>query len=173
MTLDIAKQAIDWTYQNYLIQKEKGNLADNDKPNITFFGGEPMLMFDSIIKPVVLYAEEKYNNFIDFGMTTNCTLLSKERIDFLAEHHIAILCSIDGAEITQCYNRPCRNGDNSSKLIEKNIPYLLEKIPEACFRSTGYAPTIQYLYENYKYAQSLGFKQYRMCIDERHKWSKI
>lgn len=170
MTLDVAKQAIDWAYNNYCYQKKhKHKLIDT--VSINFFGGEPLLMYDQIIVPTVLYAEEKYPNSFDFGITTNCTLLSKDKIDFFYEHHFGVLTSIDGAEITQCYNRPCRNGDNSSKLIENNIPYLLEKFPNLIFRSTGYAPTIQYTFENFLYAESLGFKHYVLCLNERSKWS--
>jgi sulfatase maturation enzyme AslB (radical SAM superfamily) len=131
MTLDIAKKAVDWTYKNYMIKKSKKLLLYKDeKPDINFFGGEPMLMYNSIIVPLIEYIEKKYPNIFTFGMTTNCTLLTQESIDFFYEHRMGhILCSIDGAEKTQCYNRPCKNGDNSSKLIEKNIKYLLEKFP--------------------------------------------
>ena len=172
MTLDVAKQAIDWAYNNYCYQKEHKHKF-TDQITVNFFGGEPMLMYDQIIVPTVLYAEEKYPNLFNFGITTNCTLLSKEKIDFFYEHKFGILTSIDGAEITQCYNRPCRNGANSSKMIEKNIHYLLEKFPDLIFRSTGYAPTIQYTFENFLYAESLGFKQYVLCLNERDKWSNI
>lgn len=172
MTLEIAKKAIDWTYQNYLKRQDKKLLYKGERPEINFFGGEPMLMYDKIIKPLVLYTEEKYNNLFWFGITTNCTLLTKESIDFLTEHEFGILCSIDGAEYTQCFNRPCRNGDNSSKLIEKNIRYLIEKNPNIQFRATGYEPTIKYLFDNFLYAESLGFRSFILGVNERNSWSK-
>ena len=107
-----------------------------------------------------------------WGITTNCTLLTHKSIDFFKEHEFGILTSIDGAEETQCYNRPCRNGDNSFKLIEKNLPYLLEKYPKLCFRSTIYAPTVDKFYKNYLYAESLGFSAYAPILNERDEWTE-
>lgn len=171
MSFDIAKKAVDWEINNYKIKRQL-NLADaQEKCELNFFGGEPTLMFDQIIIPLVEYVEDKYPDMLNFGMTTNCTLLTKDKVDFCYEHNIHILASIDGAEETQCYNRPCRNGANSSKMVEENVKYLLEKFPNTVFRSTGYAPTIHHLYENYLYAESLGFRQWVIIPDERIPWT--
>ena len=170
MSLDTAKTVVDWSYNN-LQQKQK--IYPNIKQcQLNFFGGEPTLCYDSIIIPLVLYCEEKYPNIFKFGMTTNGTLLNKKRIDFLKKHNFGLLLSIDGAAETQNYNRPCRNGQESFKLLEKNIPYLLKNFPNITFRSTGYAPTIHNLFENYLYAESLGFKSYIMIPDIRHEWNE-
>ncbi len=174
MTLEIAKKSIKYIYQNIQKQIELQNqevTKKNFKSAINFFGGEPMLCYDSIIKPLILWIEQNYPNYFHFGITTNCTLLSKESIDFFKEHNIGILASIDGAEYTQCYNRPCRNGDNSFKLIEKNIPYLLEQFPDSVFRSTIYAPTVQHFYDNYLFVEQSGFKYYAPILDERYPWT--
>ena len=170
MSLDTAKDTADWAYNN-LLKKQKfyPNLKQCE---LNFFGGEPTLCYDSIIVPLVLYCEEKYPNIFKFGMTTNGTLLNEKRIDFLKEHNFGLLLSIDGAAETQNYNRPCRDGQESFKLLEKNIPYLLKNFPNITFRSTGYAPTIHHLFENYLYAESLGFKAYVMIPDIRHQWNK-
>ena len=180
MSLETAKDAIQYTYNNIKYLKEKNLLQDLMNPkkdgtiryHINFFGGEPLLRYNQVIVPLVEYVETTYPNIFEFGITTNVTLLDKEKVDFFAQHKIGILTSIDGAEITQCYNRPCRNGDNSFKLVEKNIKYYLEKNPTGCFRSTGYAPTIQYLFDNYLYAESLGFKNYALVLNERDEWTE-
>lgn len=170
MTLDMAKKIVDWTYEN--LQKKKKFYPDLNKCRYNFFGGEPTLCYDSIIVPIVEYCNEKYPDIFNFGITTNGTLLNKERIDFFKKNNFSLLLSIDGAAETQNYNRPCQNGQESFKLIEKNIPYLLEIFPNITFRSTGYAPTIHHLFENYLYAESLGFKSYMMVLDIRHHWTK-
>ena len=180
MTLDTAKKALHYIYNNFDyinnhqdIKQEIYGESTLENSKVNFFGGEPLLCYENIIKPLILYAEKEFNNFFNFGITTNITLLDKEKIDFFKQHNLSgILASIDGAEETQCYNRPCRNGDNSFKLIEKNIPYLLENFPATCFRSTVYAPTVKYLFENYKYAESQGFKQYAMIPNERDNWTE-
>ncbi len=176
MSLQTAKDALQYLYNNVQYLKENNLFQDDDtkeniKYNINFFGGEPLLLYKEIIKPLVEYTEKTFPNVFKFGVTTNVTLLDKEKVDFFKEHNFGILTSIDGAEETQCYNRPCRNGDNSFKLIEKNIPYLLEQFPAVCFRSTGYAPTIHHLFNNYLYAESLGFRNYTIIMNERDEWT--
>ena len=126
-----------------------------------------MLLYDEIIVPLVLYAEEKYPNLVHFGITTNGTLLNKERIDFLKNHNFSILLSIDGDKETQNFNRPQRNGEGSFDLVEKNIDYLLQNFPMTTFRATLYQPTIKYLYNNYLYAIEKGFKNIFICPNAR------
>ena len=53
MSLQTAKDTIDFLAKN----AEKENCI----PSINFFGGEPTLMWDSVIIPSVLYAKEKYS----------------------------------------------------------------------------------------------------------------
>lgn len=104
MTLDIAKQAVHFILDN--LEKKNKKFNKNDRASITFFGGEPTLMWDEIIVPLTNYIKE--NEFpINLGMTTNGTLLNKEKISFLKEHNFSILLSADGNEYTQNFNRPC------------------------------------------------------------------
>ena len=72
MTYDIAKQTVDW------LLKEN----TSDKPTtISFFGGEPMLCWDSIIKPLSLYIrEELQKSDVQLSITTNGILLNEERL---------------------------------------------------------------------------------------------
>ena len=174
MTLEIAKQAVQYIYNNIQKRKElkyEKILKPDFKSAINFFGGEPMLRYNEVIKPLVLWVEKTYPDLFSFGITSNVTLLTKEPVDFFKEHGIGILTSIDGAEYTQCYNRPCRNGDNSFKLVEQNISYILEQFPMTTFRSTIYAPTVDHFYENYLYVEHSDFKNYAPVLDERTEWT--
>lgn len=172
MTLQTAKDSADWLYKNLQIKKEKGYCPENEKCSITFFGGEPMLMYDSIIVPLVNYCNTKYPNTFTFGMTTNCTLLTPERIDFLYDNHIYPLLSLDGAKETQDYNRPCQDGSSSFDKIYKNIPYLLSKMPFLTFRSTIDQGSVQNTFKNYLFAEKLGFKEFYTMPNERVEWTQ-
>ena len=167
MTLQVAKDAVDYIVNNYKIRTEKYGFKE--RKSIYFFGGEPTLMFDSIIIPLIDYIETTYDiNEFDFGITTNGTLLNKERIDFLKKYNIFPLLSIDGNAETQNYNRPYKNGiGNSFDAVIKNIPYLLKNFPDVCFRSTVYKDTVKNLYDNFLFAESLGFKNYACIPDTR------
>lgn len=165
MTLDTAKATVNFILEN--LKKKNEN-----KGSLTYFGGEPMLLYDEIIVPLTNWIKE--NNYpIDLSMTTNGTLLNKERIDFLKANNFNLLLSIDGNKKTQEYNRPCRNSNlNSFTIIEDNIEYLLQNFPNITFRSTIYAPTVQETFNNYTYAMGRGFQNIFMMPDGRHEWTK-
>lgn len=174
MTLDTAKASLKWLHNNLLVKRQYNWISEEKNYcEVNFFGGEPMLMFDTIIKPLVLYSKDIYHDDIQFGMTTNVTLLNEKRIKFLRENNIYLLLSIDGDKETQDYNRPCANKDISSfDLLYPNLSILLQYYPSITFRSTVYHETVDKLFENYLYVESLGFKQYFFVPDQRHNWSE-
>lgn len=177
MTLETAIDAVEWLHKNLEI-KRKNNWTNHlqkhgERATINFFGGEPTLLWDKIIVPLTEYIENKYPNDFILGMTTNGTLLDENKIKFLKEHNFQLLLSIDGDKITQDYNRPCKNHQKSSfDLITKNVPLLLENFPYLTFRATIYQDTVDQMFNNYIYAQSLGFKRIFFAPNEREKWTK-
>jgi uncharacterized protein len=63
---------------------------------IGFYGGEPLLNFETI-KRIVSYAKELYQNWsLTFTMTTNATLLDQQMIDYIIEKDFLIYVSLDG-----------------------------------------------------------------------------
>lgn len=172
MDFQTAKDSIDFLVKN----QEKRELchpsAKGEKVSVTFFGGEPTLLWDEIIVPLVNYTEQKYPNKVTFGMTTNGTMLNEDRIKWLYEHDIHPLLSIDGAKETQDFNRPCRNGESSFDLVAKNIPIILKYFPNTTFRATIYEPTVDKLYENYLFAIEQGFQSIFLCPNARASWSE-
>jgi uncharacterized protein len=97
MTPEIADKAIE------LALKRKSPRVD--KITINFFGGEPLMNFN-----LIKYVVEKWEKKCEFSMTTNGSLLTNEILDYLKEHKVGLLLSIDGDKETQDYNRPFRNG---------------------------------------------------------------
>ena len=170
MTLDIAIQSVKYVLENLRLHKEvyKDTTLDHTC-GIWFFGGEPLLCFESIIKPLIEYCEkEDLLKDIHFTITTNATLLTKDKVDFFNKYKIQPMLSIDGAPTTQDFQRPCKNQNlKSSQLIEQNIPYILETWPLILFRSTIYKPTIHNMFENYLYAESMGFQNINFTPDTR------
>lgn len=70
----------------------KENCSDGEIPTFVFFGGEPLLEFEGIIKPLI----EKYGESVKWSITTNGTLLTEEIIDFFSDNKVSILLSMDG-----------------------------------------------------------------------------
>ena len=172
MSLQTAKDIADWLYNNCQIKIKNNWVNEKEKCKINFFGGEPMLLFDEVIKPLIEYCKEK-NYEIDWGMTTNGTLLDEEKIKYLFDNKVGLLLSIDGFKETQDYNRPCRNGESSFDKIFQNIPYILKYYPNITFRSTIYEDTVEHCFENYLFAEKMGFKSYFCTPDVMSKkWSE-
>ncbi|HPZ06955.1 MAG TPA: thioether cross-link-forming SCIFF peptide maturase [Candidatus Eremiobacteraeota bacterium] len=89
MSLEVAKSAIDFIADN---SGSRRNLE------IDFFGGEPLLNFDAVKSAIERAKEiehEKDKNF-RFTLTTNAVLLTDEIIDYLNEHNISLILSLDG-----------------------------------------------------------------------------
>lgn len=171
MTLDIAKEAIKWIINNKKIRNQKYGYKVK-KNSVTFFGGEPTLMWDTIIVPLILWTEQEYPNEVNFSITTNGTLLNKERIEFLYKHDIKPLLSIDGNKITQDYNRPCHNNNSSFDLVSQNFQLILKYFPKTTFRSTIIPETADQLFNNYIFALTTGFQNYYMMPNERQEWTQ-
>ena len=89
MSSDVALRAVD-----YLV----ANSGNRKNIEIDFFGGEPLMNFE-VVKDVVAYGrsiEEKINKHFYFTITTNGTLLDKEKIKFINEYMDNVVISIDG-----------------------------------------------------------------------------
>lgn len=172
MDLQTACDSVDYVIKNLNRKKELGLSKEEEKATITFFGGEPMLLYEEIIIPLVKYAEEKYFGLIEFNMTTNGTLLNQERINFFAEHNIPILLSIDGNKIIQDKNRPCRNGKSSFDLLAPNIPLILEQFSCTTFRATLEQNNCKDIFENtVLFAAEQGFTNIFLCPNARETWT--
>lgn len=170
MSFETATTAVTYLYKNLTARREKtGN--PHLKGTINFFGGEPLLEW-SLIKRLTEWIEEKYANCFNLGITTNGTLLSKQNIDFLYEHKIIPLLSMDGDRETQEYNRPCKLRGSSFDLVKTHLSYLLKKFPNTVFRMTIYEDTCDKLFDNIIFAEQQGFKYFYATPDSRHNFSK-
>lgn len=90
MTQSTAFSAIDFVFAH-----------STDKISVTFYGGEPLLMFP-LMKSCIEYAMEKgeaSNKQISFSFTSNLTLMTEDYAQYFASlPHISILCSLDGPQ---------------------------------------------------------------------------
>ena len=89
MDAETGKKAID-----FLMQKS----ANRENLEIDFFGGEPLMNFD-VVKQIVEYGREQEKRFgkhINFTVTTNGTLLTDDRINYINENMYNVVLSVDG-----------------------------------------------------------------------------
>lgn len=89
-----------------------------NKPQIEYFGGEPLLNYKWILK-----LQDMIKNHIQFSsITTNGFLLSKDLFNQLLDSKLLIYqITIDGIEKDHNYLRPLKNGGKTFKTILSNI----------------------------------------------------
>jgi uncharacterized protein len=119
MSLDTAKQAIDWL----LTPRQPG-----ERVNIAFMGGEP-LMARKDLQAATIYASElaaKQGLKAGFSITTNGTLLTPEDAEFFARFGFAVTVSIDGLGEQHDLLRPMKSGGASFARIIKRVQPLLK-----------------------------------------------
>ena len=163
MTFDVAKDAADFLAEN----------CDGlQSPSITFFGGEPMLCWNSVVRPLVDYVRSKYGFRYSLGMTTNGTLLTKDIIEYLYRNNVSLMISIDGNQETQDYNRPKHSGESSFIDIEKILDTYIKFYPNSTFRSTIIPETAHLVFENIIFAEKIGYQNYFLIPNVFQGWSE-
>lgn len=94
--------------------------------NIFFFGGEPLLNYNTLVYFVnrinELHNDGKIAFSPKFHIITNGTIFNEKIGRFFYENNIDVIVSIDGPKYIQDYQRPFKNSDHSSfDIIVPNI----------------------------------------------------
>lgn len=136
---------------------------ENEDLRINFFGGEPLLQFESIKKIV----DGIDNDRINFGMPTNGTILNEDMVAFLNENKISVSISFDG--LWQGQNRVQLSGKDSTLAFERNI--LLMKQLSGIKSHTMITKGNYNLLENHLYINKvLGTNTELTLIRDRNVW---
>ena len=118
---------------------------------VSFFGGEPLFNWD-IIEYIVSNTTlpEKYRNGRFWNVTTNGTLVTPERMQFMKDNKFHVNLSFDGTKPTQDKWR-----GNSYDAVIKNL-YLFLTYPSLQVLKT--LSDVDTLYDDIKHIKDLGFK---------------
>ena len=106
------------------------NSMDADKLHIAFYGGEPMLEKDLIVRAMKYAASKISTKPLSFGMTTNGTLLEHDFLSEASIYDFEIIISLDGQQETHDMNRPYPDGKGSFDGILKNVDLLRMNFPK-------------------------------------------
>lgn len=96
----------------------------NSKPiRISFYGGEPLVNY-----PLVQYAIQsglqRWEDDVTFSVSTNGTLLTEERIDWLVNYGVELAISIDGTQPFHDAHRVDAKGNGSYTKVRNALAYL-------------------------------------------------
>lgn len=127
MTIDVAKKAIDWTFD---MNDGKSALL------FRFHGGEPLLNYPIIKESIAYIKSLKSTQPINFQITTNCSLLTDEIINDIASEGIDLTISFDGPPEYQRKNRIMKNGLDSYTIVVDKIRKVVKRIPNVTINAT-------------------------------------
>lgn len=153
MSLEVGKKAFD-----YLV-KSSGKRVNLE---VDFFGGEPLMNFETI-KKLVDYGrslEEKNNKRFRFTITTNGVLLDDEKIDYINENMDNVVLSIDGRKEVNDRMRKTVNDKGSYDVIVNNFKNLVAKRKDKDYfaRGTFTANNLDFS-QDVKHMRELGFEK--------------
>ena len=156
MSDDTAFKIVNFLFANAEMCKQPRDRA----VEISFWGGEPLLEWN-LLQRITLYAEDVSRRLaipVTFTGTTNGTLLTPEKFDFLDAHRTFFLVSFDGTKETHDYYRKMVNGQGSHDLIEKNLKIILQRWPFYQTRMGPFPERIDHFFEDCKYTYDLGIR---------------
>jgi uncharacterized protein len=138
MTPEVACQAVD-----FMVAASK----DVKQVRFLFFGGEPLLCFE-VMQAMVDYArrqEEATAKEFGFDMTTNGTLLTEERMRWLAQKGIKYLLSLDGTKEVHDRHRKMLGGGSSFDRVMELLPQMKRYQPWQGVRMTVHPDEAEHL----------------------------
>lgn len=167
LSMETATKVIDWL----LAPETRG---DNQKIDISFWGGEPLMRWD-LLQEIVLLAEAKGEEAgvkFTFSMTTNGVLMTPEKFPFFDAHGISFLLSLDGREQTHDRFRRFKNGKGSWQTIDKNAEEILKWRPNQSVRMSLSEGCLDNMMLDLNYLYDKGFNDIVYSVVHEGNWTK-
>ena len=113
--------------------KNKNKTEPFESLTVSFFGGEPLLKIKSVVTPIIeqIIKFTNQNNInIDFGFTTNGTIITNDFLSLLKDTQVNFQITIDGDKITHNKIRGFKNKNNSNSydIIISNIKKIVKQL---------------------------------------------
>lgn len=90
---------------------------------ISFYGGEPLVNYP-LIQYAIQAGQQRWEDDVTFSVSTNGTLLTEERIDWLVNNGVELAISIDGTQPFHDAHRVDAKGNGSYTKVRNALAYL-------------------------------------------------
>lgn len=135
---------------------------------VTFFGGEPLLEFDTMREVVTIVKQRFSDKKIRFSATTNGTIMTESMAEFLKQHGITLLVSIDGPQAITNALRPHYAGRDTYTDIMRSLDILRRYDVRFSFRATV-AAGLTDLASHVRFFEQQGVPyHFAFCFDSQH-----
>lgn len=96
---------------------------------VSFYGGECLLKFD-LIKCITTSAQKRWKEQVQFEISTNGTLISREVAKWLVDNNVILFISLDGTSDFQDRQRRTIDGKGTFEAIRKSLLFFSEYYPD-------------------------------------------
>lgn len=162
MSYETAKATLDFLHRN---------CRGGQSAQFVFFGGEPLLRYDEVIVPIIEYSKT-LGKPTKFSMTTNGTLLTPEKLDYLKANGVRFMLSFDGGKTTQDGNRPMKCGESGFDKLMAIWPHIMARDSSTMVRGTVNRSNLPMLLENILFFESIGVKNLHMLPNVWDGWGE-
>lgn len=141
------------------------NYEEKGKVLLDFLGGEPLLK-KNLIYDAVDYIKTNYaDREVKYYITTNCSLMDDEFIDFMKKYNFTVRLSFDGDKKTHDLNRVAKDGESCYEKILENIMKVKNSGLNSSVRMTVTENTIPHMFENICFLHKNGLDNICMIMD--------
>ncbi|HRC81682.1 MAG TPA: thioether cross-link-forming SCIFF peptide maturase [Sedimentibacter sp.] len=141
---------------NYLVK----NSGKRRNLEVDFFGGEPLMNFETI-KKLVDYGrslEKEYNKHFRFTITTNGLLLDEEKTDYINENMDNVVLSLDGRkEINDKMRKTVKGTGSYDLIIDKYKKFISKRGKKDYFIRGTFTSNNPDFSEDVKHLREAGF----------------
>ena len=165
MSLDVARNVADFMF---------AHTPKEEKVNVGFFGGEPLLEFD-LVRSITELIEEHpaYGDYeVEFMVVTNGTIFSDAIAEFVRAHDMGFGISCDGPAFVQDRFRRRPGGGGTSATVVRTIRAALEAFELVPVNAVYRPETLRHLPGSVEYLASLGVRQIYLNPDYTASWTK-
>ena len=141
---------------------------------LSFFGGEPFLRYDTMVamSRVAREAAKRSGRRLSIQVTTNATILEEKQLRFLEDYQVWTAFSVDGPEDIQDVARPFTNGRGSGKLVWRNIERALERLSRVHILMVVAPQTVDHLLPAVERLYRAGAGRISLLPDLEADWSQ-
>lgn len=142
---------------------------------ITFFGGEPLLEFESI-RHAVAYAQKKsketQKKLLRFSLTVNGTLLDDKKLAYFKEENFFVAVSLDGIPEANDFHRVYTDGSPSYTDVVRGLDLVKKYYGKTATSSTVDPGTVQWLSQSFLHIVELGVSRFSFNFNYDAPWNE-
>lgn len=165
MPSEIGNKSLAWAFDQ---------LHAGGEIQVGYFGGEPLMAWD-LLQYFHLRAQElaeAKHVKLTGACTTNATLLTEERMNWMVEHGVVVAVSLDGTKAAHDLTRPFVGGRSSHADVLRGLHIALKRAPLTEVICVVDPANVQYMAESAKFILDQGVRVLSLSMNYSAEWDE-